>query len=202
MSENENSTHTHNDTYQRIVKTAQQLFMKYGYRAVSTRQIADLCGITQPALYHHFKNKQALYMAVIQHSLLQTEKVLNKINKNNHTFPERLLKMTMFMMENYGMNLSQMFHDIFHELNSSQQLEAQKWWVNGFLTPVIKMIEDGVNQGELKDLAQKGTTSTELAYFILNFIRSTLLPSSEPNQSSTEKKTKLMVDIFLHGVGL
>lgn len=61
------------ETYQTIIKTAQRLFMESGYRAVSTRQIAKICGITQPALYHHFKNKQDLYIAVLQDALHHTE---------------------------------------------------------------------------------------------------------------------------------
>jgi AcrR family transcriptional regulator len=37
-----------------ILQAAHRPFMEQGYRAVSTRQIAAACGITQPALYRHF----------------------------------------------------------------------------------------------------------------------------------------------------
>ncbi|WML43219.1 TetR/AcrR family transcriptional regulator [Neobacillus sp. PS3-40] len=195
------------DTYKTIVKTAQQLFMEFGYRAVSTRQIAELCAITQPALYHHFKNKQTLYIAVIQYTLLQNESALNQIVKQATTFSDRLNQMAIYMTVNYGMDLPQMFHDIVHELDENHQQEIHKCWVKGFLMPVVKMIDDGISQGEIKHVALLHTSSTELAYIILNLIKATLQPSRMAKNHSgqkreMEKKAKLVVEIFLNGVGI
>lgn len=193
------------DTYKTIVQTAQKLFMESGYRAVSTRQIAELCGITQPALYHHFKNKQTLFVAVNKQILLQTKTALNKILSNNHSFNARLTQITIYMSANYGMDLTQMFHDIFHELDDHDQQEIHQWWLEGFLLPTIKMIEDGVAQKEIKNPILMGTTSTELAYIILNLIKSILQPAemkAASNTDSLEQKAALIVEIFLNGVGV
>ncbi len=49
-----------------IVDAAGQLFLKYGYDATSVRQIADVVGVTESALYYHFKDgKRGLLEAVI-----------------------------------------------------------------------------------------------------------------------------------------
>ncbi len=39
------------ETQGTILRTAEQLFMTYGYGAVSTRHMAGACGLAQPALY-------------------------------------------------------------------------------------------------------------------------------------------------------
>ncbi len=52
---------------QRILTTAQTLFMTHGYAAVTTRMIADAADVQQPLLYHYFKTKEALYLAVVMH---------------------------------------------------------------------------------------------------------------------------------------
>ena len=52
-------------THQAILDTARELFLKKGYDATSTRDIANAIGITQPALYHHFKDKEVIFLAVI-----------------------------------------------------------------------------------------------------------------------------------------
>jgi AcrR family transcriptional regulator len=198
----------HKDTYKTIVETAQKLFMELGYRAVSTRQIAELCGITQPALYHHFKNKQTLFVAVNKQILLQTKTDLNEILGNNNTFNVRLKQISLYMAINYGMDLTQMFHDIFHELDENDQQVIHKWWIEGFLMPTIKMIEDGVAQEEIKNPALMKTTSTELAYIILNLIKSILQPAEMKKSFGTnplammEQKANLIVEIFLSGVGV
>src|SRR5690349_3359337 len=48
------------ETAKLILQAARQLFMAHGYRAVSTRQVAEAVGLTQPALYHHFATKEEL----------------------------------------------------------------------------------------------------------------------------------------------
>lgn len=193
----------HSDTYLMIVKTAQQLFMTHGYRGVSTRKIAEQCGITQPALYHHFQNKQTLYAAVIHFTLNQTETVLQGILQKANSFRERLFQTALYMINNFRVDLTQMFHDIVNELSTQHQQEIHKWWVKGFLHPVVKMIDDGRAAGQIRDLDTIFTNTTELAYILLNLIKSVLPPTQTkdlPNTSETEKKAKLIVELFLNGV--
>ena len=52
-------------TRQIILSVASELFMTKGFKNTSTREIALKANITQPNLYHHFKNKKELYLAVI-----------------------------------------------------------------------------------------------------------------------------------------
>ena len=52
-------------TVQRILTAAQVLFMNHGYTAVTTRMIAEAADVRQPLLYHYFKTKEALYLAVV-----------------------------------------------------------------------------------------------------------------------------------------
>jgi AcrR family transcriptional regulator len=48
------------DTRERVLSEAAALFLRQGYKATTTRQIADALGIRQPSLFHHFPNKQAI----------------------------------------------------------------------------------------------------------------------------------------------
>jgi AcrR family transcriptional regulator len=48
-----------------IIEIASDLFLKQGYEATSVRQIADAVGVTEAALYYHFKEgKRELLQAV------------------------------------------------------------------------------------------------------------------------------------------
>ena len=47
-----------------ILKVSLQLFADLGYEGVAMRQIAKAAGVTLPAIYHHFNNKQELFNAV------------------------------------------------------------------------------------------------------------------------------------------
>ncbi len=52
-------------TQERLLDTAAQLYAQRGYAGVSMRDIARAVGITQAAIYHHFANKDALYIGAI-----------------------------------------------------------------------------------------------------------------------------------------
>jgi len=56
------------DTAHIILEKATPLFAKAGYAGVSVRDIARAVGITQAALYHHYPDKQSLYLAAMSHA--------------------------------------------------------------------------------------------------------------------------------------
>ena len=53
-------------TSERILDAAEDLFAAKGYSATSLGDVADRVGIRSPSLYNHFKNKEALYEAVLE----------------------------------------------------------------------------------------------------------------------------------------
>ncbi len=50
-----------------ILDEAERQFGAHGYAATTTRTIAEACGLTNAAVYHHFGGKAALYEAVSEH---------------------------------------------------------------------------------------------------------------------------------------
>ena len=67
-------------TADRILDAAEDLFAQQGYSATSLGDVADRVGIRSPSLYNHFRNKEALYTAVLERLLtefLQPFEVLN-----------------------------------------------------------------------------------------------------------------------------
>ncbi|NMH73309.1 TetR/AcrR family transcriptional regulator [Bacillus sp. RO2] len=55
-----------NSTTERIKKHALQLFAQKGYFGTSLNEVASLVGIKKPSLYAHFKNKDDLYITILQ----------------------------------------------------------------------------------------------------------------------------------------
>ena len=47
-----------------LLKAAASEFAKHGFEAMSMRALAELCSVTQPAIYYHFSSKEALYEEV------------------------------------------------------------------------------------------------------------------------------------------
>ncbi|MEW6411357.1 MAG: TetR/AcrR family transcriptional regulator [Candidatus Zixiibacteriota bacterium] len=53
------------DRKAQIIQQATRLFADDGFDKVTIKELADACGITEPALYRHFSSKDAIYDAVL-----------------------------------------------------------------------------------------------------------------------------------------
>ncbi|MEU4422167.1 TetR/AcrR family transcriptional regulator [Actinoplanes sp. NPDC024001] len=52
-----------------ILAVSLDQIVRHGYDATSVRKIAGEVGVTVPALYYHFANKQAILMALLDHAM-------------------------------------------------------------------------------------------------------------------------------------
>jgi AcrR family transcriptional regulator len=90
-----------------IINTAGELFLQQGYKATSVRQIAEEVGVTEAALYYHFKaGKRELLQAVFECHMPDLTEILKSCGNANsladlihkfgtnlaETAPERIMK--------------------------------------------------------------------------------------------------------------
>ena len=68
------------DTRQKILSKALELFSAQGYDAVSMGQIAGAVGIKAPSLYNHFPGKQAIFDALVASTAAQYEADTDKLD--------------------------------------------------------------------------------------------------------------------------
>ena len=49
----------------KILTAARSLFIEHGYDGLSMREIAAAVGVSKPALYYHFRDKESLFLAIL-----------------------------------------------------------------------------------------------------------------------------------------
>ncbi len=193
------------ETRNMIIQTSRKLFMELGYRAVSTRQIADTCGITQPALYHHFSGKTELYVEVIRSVSLETKQSMDEILAQDLSTEKCLLKVVSYMIRHHPNDLTQMFHDIQHELPEPSQKQIQVWWHEAYLYPMIEVFKKGFTDGSLRDPQESGYTPTVCARLLMTLINhalsSTIFTIGKETKASdrSEEAAKKIISFFLYG---
>jgi AcrR family transcriptional regulator len=60
----QNTENDENARYKRAIRTAEELFKKVGFRAVTMELVAREANVAKATLYSYFKNKDELYLAV------------------------------------------------------------------------------------------------------------------------------------------
>ena len=68
------------DTKQRILDKALELFSEKGYDSVSVGEIARAVGIKAPSLYNHFPGKQAIFDGIVESTAARYETDTDKID--------------------------------------------------------------------------------------------------------------------------
>lgn len=68
------------DTRQKILDKALELFAAKGYDSVSVGEIAQAVGIRAPSLYNHFPGKQAIFDAIVEATAAQYEADTDRID--------------------------------------------------------------------------------------------------------------------------
>lgn len=70
-----------------ILQSALQRFGQYGYHATTVRMIAGDVGVTVPALYYHFENKQAMLVTLLRYASQIISEHSNAALKTSGTHP-------------------------------------------------------------------------------------------------------------------
>jgi len=78
------------DTAQVILDKSIPLFARSGFSGVSMRDIAKAVGISGAALYHHYPDKQSLYIAAMGHAFADKASSIGEALDNTGTPEERL----------------------------------------------------------------------------------------------------------------
>ncbi|SJZ46296.1 transcriptional regulator, TetR family [Enhydrobacter aerosaccus] len=79
--------HTRRDE---ILLAAKKLFLREGYEATTIRRIADVVGVSAPALYLYFKDKEAIMLALCDETFGNLVENMSKLEKTKLPPLERL----------------------------------------------------------------------------------------------------------------
>lgn len=186
-----------------IIHTAHDLFMEHGYRSVTTRQIAEACGLTQPAMYHYFADKEALYTEVLRTVTEQTKAAMHEIIASPGTVRERLIKLVAYILVHMPDDLSQMERDIRNEVRPETQQLITKWWQESYLLPIAALFEEGQKNGSLRAGFMAPIPS---AFFLLSVIQrkpgrsSNPVPGGAGSSVPIEVLAARTVDVLLFGL--
>lgn len=90
MTETPASQGLESEARNRVLDAARPLFVEFGYKGVSMQQIADAAGIHKATLYHHFRDKDALFAAVVMLELQQIRAEMIRVIDTRQTPADQL----------------------------------------------------------------------------------------------------------------
>jgi AcrR family transcriptional regulator len=183
------------DTKDQVIKSAIDLFSTKGFNGTSIRAIADAMGMSISNIYHHYKSKEGLLLAILAHSTIPLLEELGRVSERNMDPLERfkLLLQTHLRQAASRKKESKIFF-LDEDHLSQNGNEINKKFQRDVLNIYIKELKNLNALGYIKS-----TNLTILAFNILSLINWFLRWYRPEGSLSQEQVIEEIVSFQLHG---
>ena len=170
-------------TFEKIVETAAQLFVERGYEQTSIQDILDVSGLSKGGLYHHFKSKEQIFEAVMEKRILYVNNLFHSLIRDTQG-------------ENAREKLKKILYKLAidaktHSLDQAVASHVQPYFVVGGMqgcvlhdAPIIaELIQRGNEDGSLQ--VDQPELCAEIFLILLNYWTNPVLFSRKPAETKT-----------------
>ena len=134
-----------------IIQESIQLIAEKGIQGLTIKNISKAIGITEPAIYRHFENKNEIILAIISTMKSSTDAELSQIDENNPTI-DKIKKMiqghTNRFIKNPSLTAIIFSEEIFN--NNSILVKPIRLMMKLNQNKLISMIEKGQAAGDVR----------------------------------------------------
>jgi len=149
---------------QAILESAEILFAEKGFDAVSMSAIAKLANTSKANIYHHFNNKNDLYLAVMKAAVQRSSHLLDALEETPGTYGQRLSGFSSGQLDNI-LSHKRSTQLVLREAlsgGSRRGQEIAKHVVGEVFTRLVAMVHKGQQENEFR-----GSIDPALAAFMI-----------------------------------
>lgn len=182
---------------QAILDVAQTLFVQHGYEGLSIRDLAGHCGLAKATIYHHFTDKQTLFLSVLERDCQTVhDRLIEAAAGETHA-----LQKLRAVIYTYCALMSERRSILLSTLREIGGMEAQ---IHEFiqqrrpllLGPVISVLQQGMADGSFRPLDPE-MSALSLIGMLHAFITFRLLVD---NVTIGNDVAEHVYALFLHGI--
>ena len=183
---------------EKILESAKSLFIEHGYHGLAMREIAEALGVTKPALYYHFKDKEELFLAILQKNLDDIETGIDAILAKQVSSKEAIYLFIQHVLNQTAEDRAVIVLEIQEakQLSPSARANFYQTYQEKFIQKLQSIFSQGVNNGEFRKIDPAFATWT-----LLGILYPYMAMGREPSDSLSEENIKMIFDIFMNGIG-
>jgi TetR/AcrR family transcriptional regulator, cholesterol catabolism regulator len=138
------------DNKEKLLRGAEELFMRYGLRSVSMDDIARHLGVSKKTIYQHFADKDEVVATVAKGHMLKQREQFDLIARQSRNAVEELVQISMCLKENMkNINPSLLFDmQKYHQKAWSEWLSFKQKFIR---ENVIRSLRQGIGEGVFRD---------------------------------------------------
>lgn len=193
------------DAAERILAAAKDLFAESGFNAVSMSAIAERAGVSKANVFHHFKSKNELYLAVLKTACNDSGAQIDRLGSGSGALVERLRNFSQSHLTNIlrDEKISRLIHRDMLEDGSQRGKEFAEQVFGQNFARLVEILRAGQKKGELRKGIDPAMLATLLIGANVFFFQSREVLRHFPDVSFTdapENYSTMLADILLHGI--
>ena len=181
---------------ERILDEARRLFLTHGYAETSMQEIADAVGMTKPALYYHFRDKQDLLLAVLSRELEEGHQAFVAILSSKKSLADRLQEGAVWAFSRIKGDLGRLMNDM-HRMVPPDRVAEFKSQHSMPVDMICQMLNEAKTAGELTSDVDPQLLSQ--LYIGMIFGQLAMQNSEELQNLDAERLGKVVARVFLEG---
>lgn len=182
---------------EKILSTAKSLFIQYGFHALAMRQIAEALSVSKPALYYHFKNKEELFLAILNAYLDEMEAALDRIAAEPVTYRKKIRTFVEYVLGQPSDQraIIRLASQEMGQLSAAARKSFDHIYRDKFVGKVEAILKAGMAGGELKPVRPDIAT-----WALLGVIYPYLYPTQVGIVVLPEEMIQEITNIYLDGI--
>jgi AcrR family transcriptional regulator len=130
---------------ERILVEGWALFQQKGYRGVTIDELCARCELTKPTLYYYFRDKEHLFVSVLQYRLKGFHEVIDQPGP----LVERLERIAVSILESFQAEYNVLLRDREHIKDPEALVQIRDAFHRELFEPLIHLMKSGIDTGEL-----------------------------------------------------
>lgn len=197
--------HPGTDATERILAAAKDLFAESGFDAVSMNAIAERAGVSKANIFHHFRSKNELYLAVLKIACNESSSHIDQFGSNDSPFVERLRNYSQSHLAGILQDeriSSLILRDLLENGQQRGKALAEQVFGQNFAR-LVEILRTGQSKGTLRSDIDPAMVAALLIGADVFFFQSREILRHFPDVSFTENPTRyseMLTDILLRGI--
>lgn len=186
------------ETIQGILEVARRLFIEKNYADVTINDIVTRANLSKGAVYHHFSNKEDVYLKMMHHYLAEIQKTTQHTTQTSTGSCRERLRQSVCSFLQIPEDLLGILRLVRRDINIFHD-PVRANLVRAYQTAVPEQVEiiirDGINKGELPNVDAR-----MLSWQMVALVEVTMRPYSRAIVGNVERMADFVVTMFFDGL--
>ena len=185
------------NTRTQILSIAKRLFIQQGYHGLAMRQISEALGVTKAALYYHFKDKEELFMAILESYLDEMEITMDGLlaaGGSRRVQVQQFVRSVLYQPAEERAIIRLGSQEI-SQVSPEARQAFNRVYQEKFIGKIEAILRAGIEAGEFRPMQPEVAT-----HALLGIMYPYLYPSKEKDKGVPPETVEQIIRIFLEGV--